>query len=62
MKAKIAVATTSGKAYCLIVGELKRKSVPFLSLTPTERIPIEIKAVITTEKEKQSIHQERVLT
>jgi hypothetical protein len=62
MKAKIAVATTSGKAYYLIVNELKRKNVPFLSLTPTEPIPMEIKAVITTENEKQSIRHRRVLT
>jgi hypothetical protein len=61
MKAKIAVVTTSGKAYFLIVSELKRRSIPFLSLTPNEPIPIEIKAVITTEKEKRSVHHERVL-
>jgi hypothetical protein len=61
MKAKIAVATTSGKAYYLLVNELKKRNIPFLSLTPNEPIPIEIKAVITTEKEKQSIHHEKVL-
>jgi hypothetical protein len=62
MKAKIAVATVSGKAYYLIVNELKRKNVPFLSLTPAEPIPIEIRAVITTEKERPLVKHEKVLT
>ena len=61
MKAKIAVATVSGKAYFLIVSELKRRNVPFLSLTPCEPVPIEIKVVITTEEEKELINHEEVL-
>ncbi len=61
MKAKIAVATVSGKAYYLIVNELKRKDVPFLSLTPCESVPIEVKVVITTEEEKGLINHEKVL-
>ncbi len=61
MKANIAVATVSGKAYYIIVSELKKKHVSFLSLTPNERIPIEIKVVITTEKERPLIKHERVL-
>lgn len=62
MKAKIAVATVSGKIYYLIVNELKRKNIPFLSLTPYETIPIEIKVVITTEGEKTLMHHEKILT
>ena len=62
MKAKIAVATVSGKAYYLIVNELKKRNIPFLSLTPTEPIPTEIKVVITTEKERPLIKHEKVLT
>jgi hypothetical protein len=62
MKAKIAVATISGKAYYLIVKELKKRNVPFLSLTPKDPIPIEVKVVITTEDEKSRIDHERVLT
>ena len=62
MKAKTAVATVSGKAYYLIVSELKKKNVPFLSLTPNERIPIEVKVVITTEEERPLIKHEKVLT
>ena len=61
MKTKIAVATVSGKAYFLIVSELKRRNVPFLSLTPCEPVPIEIKVVITTEEEKELINHEEVL-
>lgn len=61
MKANIAVATTSGKAYYLIVNELKRRNLPFLSLIPNEEIPAEIKIVLTTEKERPLIKHENVL-
>ena len=61
MKAKIAVATVSGKAYYLIVSELKRKNIPFLSLTPNDPIPIEIKVVITTEEEQRLMNHEKIL-
>jgi hypothetical protein len=61
MKAKIAVATVSGKAYYLIVSELKTKDISFISLTPKEPIPIEIKAVITTREEQHLISHERIL-
>lgn len=61
MNAEIAVATISGKAYYLIVNELKRKNVPFLSLMPRQPVPIEVKAVITTEKEKGLINHEKVI-
>jgi len=61
MKARIAVATVSGRAYYLIVNELKRKNLHFLSITPDEPVPIGIKVVITTEEEKRLINHERVL-
>jgi len=61
MKAKIAVVTVSAKAYYIIVNEFKRKNVPFLSLTPYESIPVEVKVVITTEEEKRLIHHEKIL-
>lgn len=61
MKAKIAVATVSGKAYYLIVNELKRKNIPFISLTPNDIIPIEIKVVITTKAEQHLIDHEKIL-
>ena len=61
MKASIAVATVSGKAYYLIVDELKKRHVPFLSLIPQEPIPVEVKVVLTTEKEKHLIDHEKIL-
>jgi hypothetical protein len=61
MKAKIAVATVSGKAYYLIVNELKKKNVPFISLTPNDPVPIEIKVVITTKREQHLISHEKIL-
>lgn len=62
MKAKIAVATVSGKAYYLIVNELKKKNIPFLSLTPNDPIPIDVEVVISTEQERHLINHEKVLT
>ena len=61
MRAKIAVVTVSGKAYYLIVKDLKKRKVPFLSLIPNDLVPMEIKVVLTTEKEKHLINHEKVL-
>ena len=61
MKAKVAVMTVQGKAYFLIVNKLKEREIPFISLVPSETVPTEVKAVITTRKEKHSIKHERVL-
>lgn len=61
MKAEIAVATVSGKAYYLIVNELKKRNMPFLSLTPQDPIPMEIKVVITTQEEQPKIKHEKIL-
>jgi hypothetical protein len=61
MKAKVAVATVSGKAYFLIVNKLKERSIPFISLVPGETVPTEVKAVITTEKEKHRVNHEKIL-
>ena len=61
MKAKVAVATVSGKAYFLIVNKLKERNITFISLVPGEPVPTEVKAVITTEKEKQRVNHEKVL-
>jgi len=61
MKAKVAVATVSGKAYFLIVNKLKERNITFISLVPGEPVPIEVKAVITTEKEKKRINHEKIL-
>lgn len=61
MKTKIAVATVSGKTYFLIVNKLKERNIPFISLVPGETVPTEVKAVITTEKEKHKINHEKIL-
>ena len=62
MKAKIALATVSGKAYYKLVNELKAKGLPFLSLKPWDHIPLDVKVVVTTEKEGSSITHPNVLT
>ncbi|RLI21805.1 hypothetical protein DRO54_02720 [Candidatus Bathyarchaeota archaeon] len=61
MKAKIALATVSGKAYYLLVSELKKRKIDFLSLTPYEKIPVDVKVVITTPKERELISHGNVL-
>jgi hypothetical protein len=61
MKAKVAVATVSGKAYFLIVNKLKERNIPFISLVPGETVPTEVRAVITTDKEKHRIRHEKIL-
>ena len=61
MKAKVAVATVSGKNYFLIVHELRKRNIDFLSIVPGEPVPVEAKVVITTENEKRLINHERIL-
>ncbi len=61
MKAKIALATVSGKAYYRLVKELKERRLPFLSLRPGDEIPLYIKAVITTEEERDLINHPNIL-
>jgi len=61
MKAEVAVATVSGKAYFFIVNKLREKNIDFLSLVPSEPVPTEIKVVITTAKEKHLINHEKIL-
>lgn len=61
MKAKIAVATVSGRAYYKLVNELKRKGLPFLSLKPWDPIPLNIKVVITTEEERHLVTHPNIL-
>ncbi len=39
MKEKVAVATVQGKAYFLIVNELREQNIPFISLVPGESVP-----------------------
>ncbi|MCX8153132.1 MAG: hypothetical protein N3E52_01710 [Candidatus Bathyarchaeota archaeon] len=61
MKAKVAVATVSGKAYFFIVNKLKEKNIPFISLIPGEPVPAEVSVVLTTAKEKRCINHGKIL-
>jgi len=61
MKAKIAVATVSGKAYYKLVNELKSRKLDFISLKPWDPMPLDIDVVITTEKEHNFIKHPKVL-
>jgi len=61
MKAKVGVATVSGKAYFLIVNELKKQNMPFFSLMPGQPIPMEARVIITTEEERHLIGHDKVL-
>ena len=61
MRAKIAVATVSGKAYYKLVKELKGRGLPFLSLKPRDSVPLHIKVVITTKRERHLVTHPNVL-
>jgi hypothetical protein len=61
MTEKIAVSTVSGKAYFLLVNELKERGIDFISLVPGETVPAETRVVLTTEKEKPLINHEKIL-
>ncbi|UCH31759.1 MAG: hypothetical protein JSV05_09795 [Candidatus Bathyarchaeota archaeon] len=61
MKPKIALATISGKIYYLLVNELKRRDLPFMSLIPSDRIPLDVEVVITSNKERCKIIHHNVL-
>lgn len=60
-KTKIALATVSGKAYYTLVKELKERKLLFLSLLPKEHVPLDIKVVITTNREQHSVKHPNVL-
>jgi hypothetical protein len=61
MKAKVSVATVQGKAYFLIVNELKQRGISFLSLIPGEPVRTETKVVITTKEEQVLVNHQKVL-
>lgn len=61
MEAKIAVVTVSGKAYYKLVNELKRRNIKFLSLTPGDSVPLGVKVVITTKKERLLVEHSSIL-
>lgn len=61
MKKKIAVATVSGKAYYFIVNELKKRGIPFVSILPTDHVPVGIQVVITTKEERAEMTHKTIL-
>lgn len=61
MRPRVAVATVQGKAYFLIVNELKQRHIPFLSLMPGDAVRAEIRVVITTPQEKDLVKHPKVL-
>jgi len=61
MKLKIALQTVSGKAYYLLVKELHRRKLPFLSLVPGKPVPSSIQVVITTKEERRMVDHPTVL-
>jgi hypothetical protein len=61
MRTKIAVATVNGRAYYELVTELQRKGLFFLSLKPWDPIPLNIKAILTTEEESSQISHPKIL-
>ena len=61
MKAKIALATVSGRAYYKLVNEFKRKKLLFWSLKPWDPIPLDAKVVITTNEERHYVTHPNVL-
>jgi hypothetical protein len=62
MKAKVAVATVQGKAYFLIVNELYRRNILFLSLIPGDSVPAQVRVVVTTAEEAPLVEHPKILT
>lgn len=61
MSSKIAVATVSGKAYYLLVNELRQRKLSFLSCVPDRPISPSIQVVITTGNERPLVKHPNVL-
>ena len=61
MRASVAVATVRGKTYFLIVSELKRRNIPFVSLIPGEPVRVATRVVITTTQEEHLVNHHKIL-
>ena len=61
MNEKVAVATVQGKAYFLIVNQLREQNIPFISLVPGQSIPDKMTLAITTEQEKHLVNHQKIL-
>lgn len=62
MRAQVAVATVKGKAYFVIVQELKHHNISIVSLVPGETVPAQIRVVVTTPEEQKLIDHRKILT
>jgi hypothetical protein len=51
----IAIVTSSGRAYYKLVTELKKRGHAFLSQTPNDAIPRNVRAVVTTDRDKKKV-------
>ncbi len=61
MKEKVAVATVDGKAYFLIINQLREQNISFVSLLPGQPASPEVRAIITTQSEKPLIKHNNIL-
>ncbi len=61
MAGDIAVVTSSGRAYYRLVTELKKRELPFFSLTPHDAIPPTVKVVVTTARDRPTVDHPQVL-
>lgn len=51
----LAVATDNFEFYYDVVKELKQRDIPFVSISPTDPVPDNVKVVMITEQEKEAI-------
>ena len=61
MATEIAISTLFGKVYFILVDELKRRHLPFISLKPGDPIPVGIKVVLTSQEELKLFAHANVL-
>lgn len=59
MKEKVAIATVHGKAYFLIVNELRAQNISFISLVPGETVPPRVKLVIPPNRKRASLSMKK---
>ncbi len=61
VREKVAVATVDGRAYFLIVNQLRERNISFVSLVPGDEVAAEVKVVITTENEMNLVKHGKIL-
>ncbi len=61
MEQRIVLATVDGRAFYLLVRELKKRNEPFLSLRPQDSLPAGVRVVITTAKESERVNHPNIL-